>query len=107
MATKITRDVIESYLNCKYKAYLKLARQPGTKSDYELLLAELRCEVRLGATEQIAQHHQRIERNLSLSSAILRRGAPFLLDALLEDDQVSLVFDGLKRVDGPSRLRKV
>ena len=104
MATRITRDIIESYLNCKYKAYLKLTRQQGTKSDYELLLAELRCEVRRGATEQIAQHHQGIEKNLSLSSAILSHAASFFLDALLEDDQVSLVFDGLKRVDGPSRL---
>ena len=104
MAMKITRDIIESYLNCKYKAHLKLTRQQGTKSDYELLLAELRCEVRIGAIEQIAQHHQGMERNLSLNLATLRRGACFLLDATLEDDQVSLVFDGLKRVEGPSRL---
>ena len=41
MVTKITRDIIESYLNCKYKAHLKLTRQQGTKSDYALLLAEL------------------------------------------------------------------
>jgi hypothetical protein len=34
MATKITRDVIESYLNCKYKGHLKLAGQQGTRSDY-------------------------------------------------------------------------
>jgi predicted RecB family nuclease len=104
MVTRVTRDIIESYLNCKYKAYLKLTRQQGVKSDYELLLAELRCEVRLGAIEQIAPHHQGRERNLPLSLATLRRGAPFLLEVTLEDDQVSLVFDGLKRVDGPSRL---
>lgn len=104
MAMRITRDIIESYLNCKYKAHLKLTRQQGTKSDYELLLAELRGEVRLGAIEQIAQHHQGMERNLPLSPITLRRGVPFLIDATLEDDQVSLVFDGLKRVDGPSRL---
>ena len=41
MATKITRDIMESYLNCKYKAHLKLAGQQGTMSDYELLLTEL------------------------------------------------------------------
>jgi hypothetical protein len=58
MAMKITRDIIESYLNCKYKAYLKLTRQQGTKSDYELLLAELRGEVRFGAIEQISAHQQ-------------------------------------------------
>ena len=42
MPTKIARDVLESYLNCKYKGYLKLTGQQGTKSDYENLLTELR-----------------------------------------------------------------
>ena len=46
MATKITRDIIESFLNCKYKGHLKLAGQQGTRSDYELLLAESRDAVR-------------------------------------------------------------
>ena len=35
MATKITWDIIESYLNCKFKGHLKLTRESGTKSDYE------------------------------------------------------------------------
>ena len=104
METKISRDIFESYLNCNYKAHLKLRRQQGAKSDYELLLAELRGEVRFGAIEQISTHQQDTARDLLLSLATLRRGASFLLDTTLEDDQVSLVFDGLKRVDGPSRL---
>ena len=40
MGKKITRQVLESYLNCKTKAHLKLAGQQGIKSDYEGLLAE-------------------------------------------------------------------
>lgn len=89
MTAKIARDVIESYLNCAYKAHLKLTRQQGTKSDYELLLAELRCEVRFRAIEQISTHQQDTVRDLLLSLATLRRGASFLLDATLEDDQFS------------------
>ena len=42
----ITREVIESYLACKTKAYLKLHGERGTKSEYELLLVEKRAEVR-------------------------------------------------------------
>jgi hypothetical protein len=41
MAAEITRDIIESYLNCKYKGYLKLAGEQGPKHDYEVLLEEL------------------------------------------------------------------
>ena len=33
MATKITRDIIESSLNCKYKGHLKLTEQQGTSPD--------------------------------------------------------------------------
>ena len=38
MATKITRQILEAYLNCKTKAHLKLAGQHGVVSDYEALL---------------------------------------------------------------------
>ena len=42
MATKITREVLEGYLHCKTKGHLKLVGQPGSKSDYEELLATTR-----------------------------------------------------------------
>ena len=53
MATKITREILESYLNCKTKAHLKLAGQQGTKSDYEGLLEATRQEVRQKAISTI------------------------------------------------------
>jgi predicted RecB family nuclease len=106
MATKITRDTIESYLNCKYKGHLKLAGQEGTKSDYELLLAKSREEVRRQAIAQILARHPEevVERDIPLTPAALKRGAAFVLNAVLDDEHVSLAFDGLKRVPGPSKL---
>jgi hypothetical protein len=47
MAAKNARDALESYLNGKYKAHLKLAGPQGSKSDYGSLLEELRDEVRI------------------------------------------------------------
>jgi hypothetical protein len=35
---------------------------------------------------------------------VLRSGASYILDATLEDGLVSLYFDGLKRIPGPSDL---
>jgi predicted RecB family nuclease len=106
MATKITRDIIESYLNCKYKGHLKLAEQQGAKSDYEVLLAEWRDEVTRRATDKILARYQRdeVERDLVLTSAALKRGAAYFLNVTLEDQHVSLTFDGLKRVPGPSKM---
>jgi predicted RecB family nuclease len=106
MATKITRDMIESYLNCKYKGHLKLAGQQGTRSDYELLLAESRDAVRRRALDKIVARYpeEEVERDVALTPAALKQGAAFLVNAILEGEHVSLAFDGLKRVPGASKL---
>lgn len=57
MTTKITSDVLEGYLHCKSKGYLKLTGQNGTKGDFETMLTELRSEVRLKAIDRILAHH--------------------------------------------------
>jgi predicted RecB family nuclease len=106
MATKITRDVLEGYLHCKTKAHLKLAAQQGSASDYEKLLVASRGKVRQTAIGKILERHPATElaRAIPLTIAALRAGPSFVLDATLEDDLLSLGFDGLKRVDGPSKL---
>src|SRR3954469_15789765 len=106
MATKITRDVLESYLNCKTKAYLKLAGQQGSMSDYEGLLVASRQEARQKAVGKILAKHPGAEvaRDILLTAAALRAGPSFVLDATLKDDLLSLRFDGIKKVDGPSKL---
>jgi predicted RecB family nuclease len=104
MAAKITRDVIESHLHCKFKAHLKLASEQGSSCDYERLLATFRDEVRLKAVEKILARHRdgEVSRNVPLTAATLREGPSFVLDATLEDDSLSLAFDGLKKVEGVS-----
>jgi predicted RecB family nuclease len=106
MATTITRQIIESFLNCKYKAYLELAGEHRIRSDYALLLDESREEARRLAIDKILAHHSgdRVERDVVLSQPVLKRGAAFILNATLEDVHRVLVFDGLKRVPGPSKL---
>jgi predicted RecB family nuclease len=93
-------------LHCKYKSHLKLIGQQGTKCDYETLLTEMRAEVRLAAIDKILASHpgEEILRNVPLTTSALKQGASFILNAALNDDLVSLEFDGLKKVDGPSKL---
>src|SRR5262249_28720713 len=106
MATKITSDVLESFLHCEFKGHLKLAAQQGTKSDFEAMLMELRAEGRLKAIDAITARHpgDQVARNIPLTTAGLKEGPQYILDGTLEDDSVSLHFDGLKKVDGPSML---
>jgi predicted RecB family nuclease len=106
MATKITSDVLEGYLRCKSKGHLKLAGQQGTKSDFEAMLTGLRAEVRLKAIDAIIARHRgdQVARNVPLTTANLKRGPQYILDGTLEDDALALHFDGLKRVEGESKL---
>jgi predicted RecB family nuclease len=106
MATKITRQILEAYLNCKTKAHLKLAGQQGIVSDYESLLISTRQEVKQQAIKKILARapEDEVATDVPLTAATLREGSSFVLNATLEDDLVSLSFDGLKRVDGPSKL---
>lgn len=104
MATKLTRNVIESHLHCKFKAYLKLASEQGSSCDYDRLLATFRDEVRLKAVEKILSRCRdgEVSSNVPLTAAILSGGPSFVLEATLEDGSLSVVFDGLKKVEGNS-----
>jgi predicted RecB family nuclease len=106
MTTKITKEILEAYLNCKFKAHLKLMGQQGTRSDYEGLLSEFRQEVRNTVINEILARHpgSEVVSDISLSAAVLRGRPSFVIDAVLEDDHFSLNIDGLKRVDGSSKL---
>jgi hypothetical protein len=83
MTTKITKEILEAYLNCKFKAHLKLMGQQGTRSDYEGLLAEFRQEVRTTFVNEILARHpgSEVVRDISLSAAALRGRPSFVIDA--------------------------
>jgi hypothetical protein len=106
MAAKITRDALESYLACHLKGHLKLKGEQGHKSDYEALMAGKRAEQRRRAGDKLVarEHGGEVLRDVEISTSVLRRGAPLILDARIEDESLSLRLDGLKRVDGKSRL---
>ena len=98
METIITRDIFETYLVCKYKAYLILTEKRGEKTDYELFTKELRQEVSRAATQQIKQNYPDAEESVTLTRATLQHGSSFLLGATLDDDKTSLMFDTAVRL---------
>ena len=106
MATTITRDIIESYLNCKYKGHLKLAGENGTPSDYETMTTAVRASSREQAIARLVACFGGgdAHRGTTVTAAILKQAMPLLVDADLEDRALRLRYDALKRVDGGSKL---
>ena len=43
---KITKEVLEGHLNCKFKGHLKLVGEVGTRSDYEAMTSAARAASR-------------------------------------------------------------
>src|SRR3954454_20931486 len=103
--TLISRDIIESYVHCKYKGYLKLDGRSGTRSDFEVLMTELRGEILQRANAGLTGRHREEEilKGLVIPPSILGMKSPLILDAVIQSDELSLKYDGLKRVDELSR----
>ena len=100
METKINRDVLESYINCRYKAYLKLRGQSGVKSDYENLRLELRNQVRFKALRKIyaGASDKQVMSDVILTNSIFRQEPLFVLNATIQVGQLTILIDGIKRV---------
>jgi predicted RecB family nuclease len=105
-APVITREILQSYLLCKLKGHLKLMEERGTPSDYETLMTELRASLALGAAEKLAVRlgERDVARDTRITTAVLKQGTPLILRATIEADGVRVEIDGLKRMEGPSKL---
>jgi predicted RecB family nuclease len=103
---KITNEVLEGYLNCKTKGHLKLVGETGDKSDYEAMTeANSRASREMSLASLLAHSGEgNAYRGTAITAETLKQGAPLLVNATIDDDAISIRFDGLKRSDGPSKL---
>lgn len=106
MATKITGEIIESYLNCKYKGHLKLAGESGTQSDYETMTTAARASAREQTLARLVARFSEGHacQGTAITAAFLKQRVPILLDGDLEDESLSLRFDALKGEEGASKI---
>src|SRR4051794_8854353 len=97
--TKITRSVLESYIACRYKAYLMLASneaeprqesEPRPQTNYEQLPAPLEQVVR-------AQEVSPLD-GVKITPTLLSKGLPEVIGCLYETKLFSLRFDGIRKV---------
>ena len=78
MATKLTWDIIESYLNCKYKGHLKLTGASGTPSDYEAMTTAAKVSSREQALTRLAARFGEgaAGQLAAVTAALLKQGVP-------------------------------
>jgi hypothetical protein len=76
MGSKITRDILESYVFCRSKAYLQWTGEDGKPSDYAMFLTQSRDEVRRKAmAKMLAQSHKdQVVQGMLLTTEVLRQG---------------------------------
>lgn len=104
MDARITREVLEAYVHCKYKAHLVLKGQPGTTSEYAELRAARMATVRETAITTLIRQHasEEVATGIALNPAILTRNLPVIIEGVVGEG--SFAIDGLQRVPGASSL---
>jgi predicted RecB family nuclease len=96
MQPKITNETLEAYCYCPQKFHLKLQGEQGTKTQYELIQAELRADTRAraiknhGGTDASAK-------SLRLTPTRLARASQYLFDGRYEDEDFSIQIDGVAK----------
>ncbi len=76
MSGKITSDLLESYLKCRYKGHLKTMGEKGLSHDYEILMKETQARIRQTATARLLARHDgdEVPIRLFLTADLLKRG---------------------------------
>ena len=106
MGPRITKEVLEVHLNCRLKGHLRQIGECGLCSDYEAMTSEFSLEARRQIVDRIMASHttSEVATGIPADESQLKRGLLFILDATLEDAFIFIRFDGLKRVEGPSKI---
>jgi predicted RecB family nuclease len=94
---KISNEALEAYSHCLRKFHLLLFGERGEKTDYDLMRTEARTKTRRRAIETYLADQQSAT-GLSLTRSRLMEGSQIILDGIYEDDDLSLVIDGVQRI---------
>lgn len=106
MELQICSELIEDYLKCQYKTYLRISYgNQGKKTDYELMLIKSRKNVSDSVTKKISMKNpcHIVRKDIELTEVLLKNGYFYLLMAKYKND-FNIRFDGLMKVEGKSRI---
>jgi len=106
MSGKLTNEIAESFLDCKYKGYLKFIGMRGEISEFERIRIEDRNFVHNSAIQKFTVRckDKNILSNFKIAPRALREGPHYFFNAITENDQLLIYFDILEKVPVESKL---
>lgn len=108
MTREITREILKDFLKCKHKSHLKLMGMKGINSDFENMLRKYRSHFKQEATQKIlvGSKESEVIRKATLNHQMLKLGAQWIINGVASHGQFTLLFDGIKKVGGRSKIAK-
>jgi hypothetical protein len=100
--SRVTREVLDSYLRCKTKGFLTLAGRHGIESDYERWRIESGERQRFRATVNLLVRYRdyQVSEGIVLLASRLREGVDdLILHGRFENGLISMNFDALVKTE--------
>jgi predicted RecB family nuclease len=103
----LSNDMIDSFLFCKYKAYLKMTGNYGDKTDYELVESELckRYKEQFLINIRLSYESEQIIYPPSLLEVNFRRSQSMLINPEVKGDRFLISFDAIQ-ISHPKNTRE-
>jgi len=101
----INNETIESYLRCRYKAFLQIKGEIGKKTEYELFYDELRKNMNIEFLKKIAlQQTCFLNPETKITLEHLKKGYDYLSKGKVEYKGLGLQYEFIERVSIKSKL---
>jgi predicted RecB family nuclease len=92
----ITQEIIKSFVNCQYKAYLKFHRQVETKTEYECLDIELTEQYKTLFYQNLQSTNKRILPNIESAKKDQIKETSYVVNPLFHSSKYSIRFDAIE-----------
>jgi hypothetical protein len=94
METKITTETLYDFINCKFKAFLKITGKSGNKTDYELVMTQMSNEFKSRALEALLNAFKKSQVRTDLTEAWLEASPvpQLVINTVVDHGAISFYF---------------
>ena len=90
----VTNDILYSFINCQYKAYLKGKQQLGSTSEYQILYTKLKQIQTDNFEKQVSAIRKTFSKIISFDNSFHREG--IALNVKFINENIDIVLDGIE-----------